>query len=364
MLALNLLIESRLDSSEALMDKALKQRLVGAIVLIALAVIVLPMIFGGRPSDGGTGPSEISLPAEPPDLEFETRRFPIGDQPIPEPDDSLPDQRQPPIVPQPENSAGTNLQADAPIDSETELAQEPPPLQTAQTESTQSAAPESDPDVEREVEPGTGGGDAEPPQDAIGQLLQAQAAQPVEETSAQPESSPDSSDSLRYVVQVASFGSTQNATRLAGQLEDAGYAVLLDHVSSDTARLNRVRVGPYGSEAAAQSVSRELRDRFSGINPRIVDLEPEKTSPVVASSDPLVRWVVQVGSFGSSENASNLVSRLQASGLTAYDETVTTDTSTIYRVRVGPFLDREEALGVEQRIGNEMGIDGVVMSAN
>ena len=36
------------------MDIALKQRLVGASVLIALAVVVLPMMLGGGPEDEGT----------------------------------------------------------------------------------------------------------------------------------------------------------------------------------------------------------------------------------------------------------------------------------------------------------------------
>ena len=48
------------------MDIALKQRLVGASVLIALAVIVLPMLLGGP---------------QPAELDFETRRYPIGESP-------------------------------------------------------------------------------------------------------------------------------------------------------------------------------------------------------------------------------------------------------------------------------------------
>ncbi len=331
------------------MDKALKQRLVGAIVLIALAVIVLPMIFGGRSSGDGSLAGEITLPVQPPDLEFETRRFPIGDQTVPEADDPAPAQRQQP--PSYEGEIRQDLPDENPLDAEPGLAEQPSSLQSEGSEPNDG----SDPDPAESQDP---------IQDPEAEPLQAQVGQSGEESRSTPELSPADSGSLRYVVQVASFGSTQNATRLAGQLEEAGYAVLLDHVSSDTAQLNRVRVGPYGSEAAAQTVARELRDQFSGINPRIVDLQPEKTSPVVAGSDPLVRWVVQVGSFGSEENAVNLVARLQASGLSAFDEAVTTDTSTIYRVRVGPFLDREEALLAEQQIGRQMGIDGVVMSAD
>ena len=319
------------------MDKALKQRLVGAIVLIALAVIVLPMIFGGRSSTNNSEASRIELPAAPPDLDFETRRFPVGDNqsqtPTPQTesdDEETADQTVPDLpVPQPstQKPAAIVEAGDQPPES---IATEP----EASTDETQEAGTQ---EVDDRV-----------------------AAEEFDPTPAPTEAGAP----LRYVVQVASFGSTENAARLAAQLEEAGYAVLIDHVSSETAQLNRVRVGPYAAEAEAQRVARQLRDRFSGINPRIVDLRPDETAPVIASDDPLMRWVVQVGSFGSQENASNLVSRLQASGLSAYEETVQTDTSTIYRVRVGPYLDRDEALQAEQRIGRDFGIDGVVMSSD
>ena len=41
------------------MDKALKQRLVGASVIIALAVVVLPMLLSGRP-EGGAPESQVA----------------------------------------------------------------------------------------------------------------------------------------------------------------------------------------------------------------------------------------------------------------------------------------------------------------
>ena len=62
------------------MDKALKQRMVGASVLIALAVIILPMLLGGRPEGESQQTRRIELPAQPPELSFETRRYPIGEQ--------------------------------------------------------------------------------------------------------------------------------------------------------------------------------------------------------------------------------------------------------------------------------------------
>ena len=321
------------------MDKALKQRLVGAIVLIALAVIVLPMIFGGRPSSDGPGPSEIELPSPPPDLEFETRRFPVGDQPVPQP-------------------STEPLEQDAPEVAQSDMTTTTPVPDQAQDSPSNAPEEESLAGIEDEIPPPVA-------EEQAPEVVQ-EPELPVQDVpvTQPPVADEQDSSSLRYVVQVASFGSIENATRLAGQLETAGYAVLLDHVSSETSQLNRVRVGPYASEDGAQTVVRELREQFDGVNPRIVDLQPDQATPAIVNEDPLLRWVVQVGSFSSSENAQNLVARLRLLGLSSYDETISNDTTTIYRVRVGPFLDRDEAIRVEQQIRAELGIEGVVMSSD
>lgn len=318
------------------MDKALKQRLVGAVVLIALAVIVLPMIFGGRPSSPGSEARSIELPAEPPDLEFETRRFPV-DSDLPQGNDS------------------------------TDGADRVP----AGTANVQTLPQPEDPPAEVDEAPGTqpsGEAAGERMDDLVASLMESESDQSESDQSTPTPSTPTQSTPARggsrYVVQVASFGNRENATRLAGQLESSGYAVLLDHVSGETGALNRVRVGPYESESEAQAVATRLREEISGINPRIVDMQPDAAGPALASDDPLMRWVVQVGSFSSQDNAKDLVARLRQAGLSAYEETLTTDSSTIYRVRVGPYLDRDEALAAEQSIGDSMGIDGVVMSSD
>jgi cell division septation protein DedD len=58
------------------------------------------------------------------------------------------------------------------------------------------------------------------------------------------------------------------------------------------------------------------------------------------------------------------VARLRLEGLSAYKESVSSGSSTVYRVRVGPFIERDEAISVDQRVNDRLGIDGVVMSAD
>lgn len=310
------------------MDKALRQRLVGALVLIALAVIVLPMLLGGRPQPDGAETRSVDIPSPPAELEFETRRFPVG------------------LDLQQEN----DREADADAVSLPETLPQP-------------AAAADDTPPATGAEPGSQGdtaGQAQP----VGLADATGAAEDMDRLIASMMHAGDDAPALRYVVQVASFGSPENALNLAAQLEQAGYAVSMDSVSGETGTLNRVRVGPYAAEGEAQDVARDLQGRFDGLKPRVVDMKPDAASPALASDDPLLRWVVQVGSFSSIENAENLVARLRSSGLSAYSEAVTSGTATIHRVRIGPFLERAQAMETEQRIGTDLGIDGVVMSSN
>jgi DedD protein len=306
------------------MDTALKQRLVGASVLIALAVVVLPMLLGGRPDGEIPESQKIELPPQPSELDFETRRYPIGEQPPkPRADRSA-------VVAKPLPSP-----APAPAISD-DSAAEPPPQSTSGT--IVEALPDrvALPTIEIAEEP------------------------PVEviPLATQPE------DTGRYIVQVASFGAVDNAKRLSEALRGYGYAVKTDTVKSDVGTLHRVRVGPYGTESEANSVVSRLQTQVGDIKPRVMDLQPEKVAQVAKPADPLVRWVVQVGSFSSAANADRLVARLRLDSMTAYKEEVSSSGSTIYRVRVGPFLEREEAIRVDKQVMERMSIDGVVMSAN
>ncbi len=294
------------------MDTALKQRLVGASVLIAFAVVVLPMLLGGRPDDSNPESQKIELPPQPAELDFETRRYPIGDKKSPAP------RKQETAPPKPLPSP--------------KLSGEPAPDVTQEAPGQENPAePQPEPDPIRL--PGT-------------------------------EAVTASSDSGRYVVQVASFGAADNARRLSETLRSYGYDVRVDTVKSDVGTLHRVRVGPYAGENDANGVVSKLQSQVAGIKPRVMDLQPEKVAQVTKPSDPLVRWVVQVGSFSNAANADKLVARLKLESLTAYKEQVSSSGKVIYRVRVGPFLEREEALRADTLVRERLAIDGVVMSAD
>ena len=59
------------------MERPLKQRLIGAVVLIALAVIFLPMLVKGPAPGGGAADVSLEVPNAP-QQGFETRELPLG----------------------------------------------------------------------------------------------------------------------------------------------------------------------------------------------------------------------------------------------------------------------------------------------
>ena len=313
------------------MDKALKQRLVGATVLVVLAVILLPMLLSGPVEPGTVASQPIELPPRPGELQFETRRFPVGSN----------DQGSAPPAPP--------RQTPDPVD------------RTAAVATPEVPGPESSEDMvaEHDSSPGP---EAQVESDVAPALVQDSPGEgaPAEE----PAAGPGGPESGRFLVQVASFSSPANADRLAKRLRGDDFPVMLDTVESAAGTLHRVRVGPYAVEYDARDTLQRLATLMPDLNPRLLDLQPEQGAPVAAPPDPMARWVVQVGSFASSDNAQGLVDRLRRAGYAASSVTVREGASTAYRVRVGPEIERDAAVRIADELQQQHGLAGLVMESD
>lgn len=74
----------------------------------------------------------------------------------------------------------------------------------------------------------------------------------------------------------------------------------------------------------------------------------------VATREGLSAWVVQVGSFSQRENAENLVERLRGKSFAVDMEQVSIKGKTLYRVMVGPEVDRKQAEMILARVNKEV----------
>ena len=183
------------------MDEKLKERLVGAAVVVALAVVFIPALLSGPP-DAGIGAGAPGLPGQDA-ITVKRVTIDLG------------------------NPGATNPQPDPMA-----TASQPPPMQTPVTrEDTQAARMEKP---------------APKPDQQAGSAVKPAPSTPVEVT--------------EWVVQVGSFSSQDNAERLAAQLKAQGFKAFVSKYRDGSNTLHRVRVGPVQAREQAESLATQLRD--------------------------------------------------------------------------------------------------------
>jgi len=77
-----------------------------------------------------------------------------------------------------------------------------------------------------------------------------------------------------------------------------------------------------------------------------------------------VGWVVQVASFSDRSKALALRDRLRKQKYTAFVESVTGKAGTLYRVRVGPVLHKEQAATLQKKISADFKIKDTLVMAH
>ena len=337
------------------MDEALKQRLVGAVILIALAVIFLPILLTGTGQETGRkSDAELSLPPrpEPPSrqrrLPLEAERPRPAEDASPAADSSGSDGLS---RAQAGSAAGTDIddgQASlAPAGAAPDSAA---PEDAATLDSEAAGTSPAEPDqAEGEVDSGNGGS-VQQPESGAGEPIQGarNAEMPADQG---------------WVIQAASFADRDNAQRLIGSLSELGFNPGWDRVDGgENSQLHRVWVGPFESRAQVEGAMKRIRDGIDHIDPRIRgDAPPAVEQAGAATPEGDKRFAVQMGVFGDQENATKLRTRLLSAGYSASTRRTEVNGSVRYRVLVGPLLSRSDANHIRGRINQDVGIEGMIV---
>ncbi|MCY1280175.1 Cell division protein FtsN [compost metagenome] len=222
----------------AVLDKGLKQRIVGALVLVALAVIFLPMLFSREDELHRVVVEAPPMPKAPdmPPAELERVQ-------VPEPQ-ALPQEPVPPLEPAPEALAS----AVAP-----EVAPAAPAKPVAPTVPTPApATPQPQPQAQ-----------AKAPAPAP--------SAPVAEAKAEEKRLDVNGLPVSWSIQLASLSSRASAENLQKSLRTQGYNAYIRSVEG----MNRVFVGPLIERAEANRLRDQL-SRQQKLNGFIVRFQPEK----------------------------------------------------------------------------------------
>lgn len=355
------------------MDQALKQRLVGATVLIALGVIFLPIFIGGgddeqlssqndeflippqpqiaRQSNGIQEQPGRRLPLVPPAPVTESRgnvdstvNLSSGDIRLPLPEEQLP--------PESTQGAASSVVEGIPITSETLPVDNPAPTIETALQNVASSV-QNEPTITPPIST---------PEPTLDDLIEPFVTEPATATN-----QVDLSNDWR--VQVASLGNPDNAARLTEQLRSLGYSAQRESITTNSGvNLHRVSAGPFTNASAAEAAASAIRSNDSRLNPQVLrplnsapNAEPVSNQASSTTPTGLDRYAVQTGVFSSGENANKLVENLTNAGYAAYSERVDSNGSSMFRVRIGPLLSNEDADNIATRIQRDLNIKGIVV---
>ncbi|MGR8942269.1 MAG: SPOR domain-containing protein [Gammaproteobacteria bacterium] len=275
------------------MDQELKQRLIGAAVVTALAAIFIPMLFDDPIDTSGQAVSEMTIPEPPASLESSTSA-------------KLPtDAASVDNAPGPESQAASASPGSAVNAADIERID--PELQEPPIDYEPPV--EVDPALEKQLD-----------QAAEGETVTAPAERP-----AIPEDEPIESAPTKAGVPSA----TQPPVRKSQALSETPKAP----VKQSPAHVK----APVIPEAAPDSAKPV----------------PKKSTAPAKTGTSFKRYYVQAGSFAKKENALSQVEKLRKQGLPVLLEPLETGKGTIYRLKVGPELSKQRAADIKSRLAQQ-----------
>lgn len=196
-----------------MMERALKERIIGAVVLVIFVVLVVPVFLDGPPDDAEIVSQSVLLPGQ----EDQKTQTVVLDRDRTEP---VPAAAQPTPAPQTREEPAREEPAEAPPTPVAEQRREAP-------------APVKEP-VEEPV------------------------SKPASEPERTASQSAAASTTGMWAVQLGSFSNKENADRLASNLRKQGYAAFISEVATGSGQMHRVRIGPQKDRPSAEQMAARL----------------------------------------------------------------------------------------------------------
>jgi cell division septation protein DedD len=151
------------------------------------------------------------------------------------------------------------------------------------------------------------------------------------------------------------------------------------YASREQAEMARMRTTSVVSGGAVVAMDAEVKPDVATVSPSPISLPAAAPAPAVASAVPTPAkpaavakpvavaesgakgFAVQVGAPASEAAANGLRDKMRAAGFPSYIQPVDTETGRRYRVRIGPEADRSAASALLAQVKQKTGIDGIIV---
>jgi cell division septation protein DedD len=356
----------------------LKTRLLGAVVLIALAVLFVPMFFSSKPP-AVDGDQSVSLAIPPaPEGDLQTKTMSLSPDAAP----------GAPGVPASAASAtsvvaGTgdrlatvNIGSQRPRDVETDPEAGKPPVPTTVTRGTDTSPSEPVIPMQSKAPAGAPLAKATPPASTspakapTAVAAAPRPAAPVISTGASATSAAADEDS--YMLNLSAYASASGASSLERKVRGLGYPVSAHATTQAGQPRTLVMAGPFGSRTAAEAARLKITQSIPGVPARLErgaghqgaapSTASKGTASAAASTSRAGGWAVQLAAMSGRTDAIALRDKLRANGFDGFVDSVQSSGKTLWRVRAGPQTQRADAQRLHDQIKARLGIDGNVVS--
>lgn len=327
------------------MDQELKQRLIGASVIIALAVIFVPMLFDGEVEQKNNQNISINIP-DANENNLEVKKFEL-DKPVAAVNEMPPSEvelvvndKQSQLI---EKDAANQIST--PI--ETNSAEQTVAVPPKQSESLEVNKPVQQTNTKPAVKPETQTADVadQSTKAPVKELSQSVVkAQPLNEV---------------FRVKLGSFSQQGNAEKVKSSLLQNNIKAIVEY----NAGLKLYRVWSqelYRDEQQANAYVNAVDKLKLNIgSPKIVTLNAEDVSQMASQGQ--MGWVVQLGSFSDKDNAIELRNKVKAAGFSGFVDVITNSQGVkLYRLRIGPLMERIDAEATLLEIKQKIKLDGLI----
>lgn len=236
------------SDEEIVLKKRARRRLIGAIVLVTLVIVLLPMFLDSEPRPLN---QEISIQIPAQSTEFSSRVAALPKPAAPDSANAGAESKEPSAPKAEAAEPEKKVPNGEPTRTEAEKPRAPEPARRAETENrardertTRAEAP-AKPAPKPETKP-------QPKPEA------------KSEAKPQPKPAADAprekeSGSEGFIVQVAALTDADKAKLLKGRISESGMRAYTEVVKTARGEVTRVRVGPYASKEAAQKAADELK---------------------------------------------------------------------------------------------------------
>ncbi|MGE8280255.1 MAG: SPOR domain-containing protein [Stenotrophomonas sp.] len=325
------------------METPLKQRLIGAIVLVALAVIFLPMLVKGPAPDSGVQDVPLQAPAAPAPGQFETRELPL-------------------VAPTAPAGGAVGMPATVPADTAAPAAPAAaanglPAAVAAGNYAVNFGAYASEADADAVI--------AHLKKSNLPGFRQADTI----------------NGRQAWRVRIGPYADRAQAelVRLeAGKVRnDVNAQVVVLNADAAPVAAAPSTATPAPAPAPVRSEPLPPEPKPVAAAPRPEPAKPEPPKPATPKPEPKpepkpvaaapaapaasnVGFAVQLGAFGQAADANALRDRARAAGFSAFVEQVRTDNGVLNRVRVGPVANRAAAEQLKAQVAAKVGVAGMV----